>query len=422
MSEDTAAAQQLYRHWALDRDVTYLNHGSYGATPWRVLHTQSEWRARMERQPVRFLSGELEGHLDRARARLGEFLGADPDDLAFVPNATTGVNTVLRSLDFHARDEILVTDHEYNACLNAARAIAERAGGRAVVAQIPIPLDSPDEVLEAILACAGPRTRLALISHVSSSTALVFPIERIVDALAERGIDTLVDGAHAPGMLPVKVDALGAAYYTGNAHKWMCAPKGAGFLHVRRNRQDAIHPLVISHGANSPRSDRSGFRLEFDWTGTADPTAYLAIPAALDFFAALLERGLTEAMEVNRQLVLIGRQKLLESIGTRPLAPDSMIGSMAAIEVPADFRPVVNEPAPDSPTDSTWPLDPLHDLLLNQHAIEVPVYAWPHTPSDGPRRRLLRISAQLYNESAQYERLATVLSELHASTDVLQAT
>ena len=369
----------------------------------------------MEREPVRFLSGELEGHLDRARARLAEFLGADADDLAFVPNATTGVNTVLRSLEFAAGDEILATDHEYNACLNAIQAAAERAGGRTVVAHIPIPLQSPDEVVEAIVACAGPRTRLAVISHVSSSTALVFPIERIVAELAERGIDTLVDGAHT-AMVPVNLNDLGASYYTGNAHKWMSAPKGAGFLHVRRDRQEAVRPLVISHGANSPRTDRSRFRLEFDWTGTADPTAFLAIPAAMDFFAALLPDGLWQAMDVNRQTALAGLQTLLDVLGTAPLAPESMIGSMAAVELPGDFPPPVAEPPADAPTGSTWPLDPLHDLLIDEHAIEVPVYAWPHTPtSDSHRRRLLRISAQLYNEPAHYDRLAAVLSELRAN-------
>jgi len=371
----------------------------------------------MEREPVRFLSGELEGHLDRARARLAEFLGADPDDLCFVPNATTGVNTVIRSLDFRAGDEILATDHEYNACLNAIQATAERAGGRAVVAQIPIPVHSSEEVVDAVVAVAGPRTRLALISHVSSSTAMVFPIEQIVAELARRGIDTLVDGAHT-ALTPVDLNRLGAAYYAGNAHKWMSAPKGAGFLHVRRDRQDAIRPLVISHGANSPRTDRSRFRLEFDWTGTADPTAYLAIPAAIDFFAALLPNGLAEAMEVNRQTVLDGRQKLLDVLETPPLAPESMIGSMAAVELPEDFPPAVVEPPADAPIGSTWPLDPLHDLLINEHAIEVPVYAWPHTPISGsPRRRLLRISAQLYNEPAEYDRLAGVLSELRATPD-----
>jgi isopenicillin-N epimerase len=418
----TLTHEQLARYWPLDPQITFLNHGSFGACPWPVLHAQSEWRARMEREPVRFLATELEGHLDRGRARLGEFLGADPDDLAFLPNATAGVNTVLESLDLRAGDEILATDHDYNACLNAIRFVTDRAGARAVVARVPFPVASEDDVVEAILAAATPRTRLAVISHVTSPTALVFPIQKIVAALAARGIDTLVDGAHA-GMVPTNLVTLGAAYYTGNAHKWMCAPKGAAFLHVRRDRQASIRPLVISHGANSARTDRSRFRIEFDWTGTADPSPFLALAAALDFFDALVPGGLLEAGAMNRETVLIGRRRLLDAFPQPEPAPESMIGSMASIELPPDLPPEMHEMPDGAPPKATWPLDPLHDHLLEAYAIEVPTYTWPHTPHEAGaslppgRRRLLRISAQLYNEAAQYERLAGVLSELPANRD-----
>jgi isopenicillin-N epimerase len=214
-------------------------------------------------------------------------------------------------------------------------------------------------------------------------------------------------------MVPTNLDALGAAYYTGNAHKWLCAPKGAGFLHVRRDRQDGIRPLVISHGANSPRTGRSRFRLEFDWTGTADYTPYLAIPAAIDFFSTLAPGGWWEVAAANRQTQLVGRRMLLGALPQPEPAPDEMVGSMAAIELPPNLPPPVLDIPADAPVDSTWPLDPLHDWLLAQRAIEVPVYAWPHTPTpDSPRRRLLRISAQVYNHAAQYERLAAVLGDL----------
>lgn len=410
MEQERAGAQGLRRYWPLDPDVTYLNHGSFGACPWPVLRAQDEWRSRMERQPSMFYGTELEGLLDHARARLGEFVNAEADDMAFVPNATIGINTVVNALDFDPGDEILSVDHEYNAVLNTIRRKGAQTGARLVVANVPFPVKTPDEVSEAILARVTPRTKIAVISHVTSSTALVFPIAGLVAALAERGVDTLVDGAHAPGMVALDVAALGAAYYTGHAHKWLCAPKGAAFLHVRRDRQERIRPLITSHGANSPSRARSRFRLEFDWTGTADPTAALSIPAALDFMATLEPGGWPQIMARNHRQALAGRQAVLDAIGGEPLAPDEMVGSMAAIAVPNDISPGPAAPAADASPDATYPFDPLHDALINEDGVEVPVYAWPHTPADkGPRRRLLRVSAQLYNEPADYDRLASAL-------------
>ena len=401
------------KYWPLDPGVTFLNHGSFGACPWPVLQAQSELRARLERQPVRFMDTELEGLMDHARARLAEFIKAPPADLAMIPNATTGLSTVLRSLSFQPDDEILATVHEYNACRMAVRAAAARAGARAVVARVPFPIRSPQEAIDAILSKASPRTRLAVISHITSPTALVMPIEKIVAGLAERGIDTLVDGAHAPGVVALDIDAIGAAYYTGNCHKWMCAPKGSGFLYVRRDRQARIHPLVTSHGANSPRRDRSLFRLEFDWTGTSDPTPWLTIPNAIDFVASLLPRGWADVRQANHELVLYGLQRLAASLGVTELpAPNDMLGSMAAVELPADLEPAPTDPPADLDADSTYPLDPLHNSLVADDAIEVPVYPWPHSPvDDAPRRRLLRISAQLYNEPADYDRLSNVIAQ-----------
>src|SRR5213594_4308970 len=318
----SAIAGYSTRMWTLDSGVVFLNHGSFGACPKPVLDYQRRLREELEREPVRFLSRELQARLDAARAALGAFTGADPDDLAFVSNATTGVNTVLRSLALAPGDEILVTDHAYNACRNAVNAVAATQGARVVVARVPFPVDGDDAVVSAILAVTTPRTRLALLDHVTSPTASVFPIARLVAALGERGIETLVDGAHAPGMLPLDVRTVGAAYFTGNCHKWLCAPKGAAFLHVRRDRQERIRPLVISHGANAPRTDRSRFRLEFDWMGTDDLTPFLCIPHALRFLGSLLPGGWSELMERNHALAVRGRKLLCDALRVSEPAPE----------------------------------------------------------------------------------------------------
>jgi isopenicillin-N epimerase len=383
------------QHWTLDPAITFLNHGSFGATPRVVLEKQTALRAQMEREPVRFFVRELEPLLDNARRTLASFLGADVEGLAFVPNATAGVNAVLRSLDLDKFDELLVTNHEYNACRNTIDYVAGLEGAKVVVADIPFPIESPDVVVERVLEKVTDRTRLFLIDHITSQTALILPVARLVQELASRGIDTLVDGAHAAGFLPLDLRAIGAAYYTGNLHKWVCAPKGAAFLYVRENRRRSIHPIAISHGANASRTDRSRFHLEFDWTGTFDPTAWLSVPAALEFMNS--HGGWPEVMRRNNALALLARDLLCDAVGIAPPAPDAMLGAMGAI------------PLPDG-TQNTAPSlygDPLQDTLLYEYSIEVPLVPWPHPP-----KRVLRISAQLYNELGDYEKLAAALRAL----------
>ena len=414
------------RFWALDESVTFLNHGSFGACPRDVLAVQQALRDRLEAEPVRFLARELEGLLDAARAKLAAYVGADPACFAFVPNATAGVNTVLRSLRFAPGDELLTTDHEYNASVNALRFAADRDGARVIVARIPFPIGSSRDAVDAILARVTPRTRLALLSHVTSSTALVLPLDELVPELRRRGVETLVDGAHAPGMLPLDLTALGAAYYTGNLHKWCCAPKGAAFLHVRADLRERLRPLAISHGANATRTDRSRFRLEFDWTGTHDPTPYLCAPVALDALEAMVPGGWPEIRAANRRLALYGRDAICAALGTEPPAPDDLLGSMVGLLLPvhAAARPWEGTPdaVPSPPVDD----HPLQAALRERFAIEVPVLPWPQpwaarepgppgrrSPAGTSRpRRIVRISAHLYNSPAQYDWLAAALAEL----------
>ena len=386
--------------WRLDPAVTFLNHGSYGACPEAVLASQRTWRDRLESEPVRFMERILPDALADARDRVAAFLGADPAGLAFVSNATSGVNTVLRSLRFEPGDELLATDHEYNATLNALAAIAERDGARVVVARIPVPIDDPSQAFDAILAAVTPRTRLALVSHITSPTALVLPIERIVAGLESRGVDTLVDAAHAPGMVPVDLDALGAAYWTGNGHKWLCGPKGSAVLWVRADRRDRIHPLVISHGANEPLEGRERFRLEFDWTGTGDPTPALALADAIDWMAAQDPGGWPAIMAANHALAMAGRDHLATTLGVAPIAPDAMTGSMAALSLPGSRDEAASRA--------------LQRDLTDLDGIQVPIMPWPvraaRQTDDAPSVTLLRISAQRYNERADYERLAEALA------------
>jgi isopenicillin-N epimerase len=264
-----------------------------------------------------------------------------------------------------------------------------------VTARVPFPLCEPGEVVDAVLAAVTSRTRLALLDHVTSPTGLVFPISELVRALDARGVPALVDGAHALAMLPLDVAAVGAAYYTGNCHKWLCAPKGAGFLHVRRDFQKTVRPLAISHGARLQRADRSRFLLEFDWTGTQDPTAYLAVPAAINVMGSMLPGGWEALRASNRALALTARRTLCAALEVPLPAPDAMIGSLASVPI-ADG-------ASTGPVSALY-CDPLQDELRERAGIEVPIIPWP-----APPHRLLRISAQLYNMAADYERLAGAL-------------
>lgn len=372
--------------WQLDDSIHFLNHGSYGATPRAVLAHQHELRARLEAEPVRFMARELEPLLDAARARVASFVGARPEDLAFVSNATTGVNAVLRSLDFAPGDELLTTSHGYNACTNALRAVAERSGARVVVAPVPFPVSGPDALFDAVLAAVTPKTRLALIDQLTSPTALVFPIDRLVRTLEGRGVPVLVDAAHAPGQLPLHLDQTAASFTTGNLHKWVCAPKGSAFLHVRRDWQPKVRPTVISHGANSRRTDKSRFQLEFDWVGTNDPTPFLCVPKALDVLGGLLPGGWPALMEQNHLDALAARAALLEVLGGDAPCPPELLGAMASVVVP------------NAPPD-------LGERLFHDFRIEVPVMSFGG-------QVLVRVSLQRHVRPGDVPALASALRKL----------
>ena len=387
LASSLPGARSPIERWALDPRIVHLNHGSYGGCPRRVLDAAAAVRARLEAAPMRFFGLEWQAELDRARSGLAAFVGARPDRLVFVPGATTGVAIALASLlpTLEAGDGILVTDHGYRACTNQVRRLAAARGLAVTTARVALPFDD-DALVEAVWSSITPRTRVAVLDHVTSPTALVLPIARLVALLAERDVATIVDGAHAPGQLELAVDALGATYYAGNCHKWLCAPKGSGFLVVADGAPN--EPLVTSHGASPEYGPANRLHAEFDWPGTHDPAAYLAVPAAIDAVAA--EGGGWPAVVArNHALIIAMRERLVAALGgpRRPIAPDDALGSMASIpiELPAGVEPLGLE----------------HELLRD--GWEVPIVEF----ATGP---MVRISAQLYNHAGEVDNLAR---ELH---------
>lgn len=369
--------------WGLDPEVTFLNHGSFGATPRAVLAAQARWRDEMEREPVLFLARRLPALMESVRVRVATFLGADPAGLLPVTNATAGVATVLHAFDWEKGDEILLATSTYNAVKQAARALSDRYGVRVVEARVPFPIQSPDEVTAAYQQALTPRTRLVIVDHVVSATGCVLPAAAVVALAREAGVPVLVDGAHAPALLPLDIGAVGADFYTGNLHKWLCTPKGTAILAVAPRWRTKVHPLAISHGYGN------GVTGEFDWTGTFDPSAWLAVPDAIDLFEGF---GLDAVRAANHALVQTGRVLVAEALGVDLPHPDDVVfyASMASVPVPWAH----------DPTGAA--LNALSASLYDSHRIEVPFSAYDD-------RVWLRISAHLYNGPEDYVRLAAAL-------------
>lgn len=382
--------------WLLDPAVAHLNHGSFSAVPIPVLEAAERWRRKWEEDTTQFVVAELEPALDQARSRLAGFLGAHPENLVFVSSATAGVNAVVRSFPFRAGDQILTTDHVYNACRNVLEYVSLRTEAEVVVVPVPFPLFDRSQVVEPVLAAVTDRTRFALIDHVTSATGLVLPVEELVPQLEAHGVAVMIDGAHGPGMIPLQLERLGASFYTGNNHKWLSSPKGSGFLWVHPDMVDQLVPPVLSHGWNDPRTDRPRLHLLFDYQGSDDPAPHLAVIDSLDFLTTLHPQGIPGLMIRNRDLILSERCRLLELLEQDEPAPASMIGALATVPLPAG----TGEPPPG-------PVDELARVLRADFQIQVPVFVWPRWPS-----RLLRISAAPYNDPSDYDRLLSALSQL----------
>ena len=382
---------ELSKYWILDPNITFLNHGSFGACPKLILDEQTKLRTILESDPVTFMESTARELWAESLVRLSKFINADSEGMTFVTNATAGVNTVLKSLDLKPNDEIIVLDHSYQACWNAVDFITKKTGAKAVVAAIPFPIDSNEQILEEILQKVTEKTQLALIDTVTSPTGLRLPFEELVSELQSRNVDVLLDAAHGPGIVPLDIKKLDPAYVTGNAHKGLCTPKGSAFLYIREDRRNRIRPLSVSHGASVSGTDQERFRFEFDWTGTQDPTAWLCIPSAIDHIGSMLSGGWPAIMDYNTNLAIQGRNLLLEALGTPKPSPDSMIVGLAAVLLPGS----------GVLTTSALEPDPLHTLLFEKYRIQVPVFGWPHH-----NKRYLRIASYLYNSIEEYEYLA----------------
>jgi isopenicillin-N epimerase len=370
--------------WILDPSVAFLNHGSFGACPRPVLDAQAELREQMERQPVEFLWRRLDGRTGDARDRAAEFLNAEAAGLAFVTNATMGVATVLAATSLERGDEILMTDHAYPAIRNSARKTCAASGANLRVEHVPLPLPPPADVAAIVLGAVTSRTKLVIVDHVTSPTAAIFPVEAIVEGCRSSGVPVLVDAAHVPGMMEVELTRLAPDFWTGNFHKWACAPKGAAVLFVAPRHRDRIGPLVTSHGFGG------SFHAQFDWTGTADPTPYLSIPAALDFMGSL---GWGRVRRHNHALVEQGRAVLADALGTEVQVPESSFGSMALVALPDGVGATAEQ------------AQAMQTTLYANERIEVPLGSWND-------RGYVRLSAQAYNAPAEYDRLATALSAM----------
>ncbi|MEE2757455.1 MAG: aminotransferase class V-fold PLP-dependent enzyme [Myxococcota bacterium] len=385
------------RHWTLSPNITFLNHGSYGACPKDVLDYQQTLRQTIEEQPVQFFMRDIYDRIDEARARLAAFIQARPRDLVFIRNTTEGVNAIIRSFGLKPGDEILVTNHGYNACKNIVDFVAQKTGAQVVTAEFGFEGINPTTVIETILDSISSKTRLAILDHVTSPTGLVLPVEQLSEMLEASGVRVLVDGAHGPGMLDLSIGDLAASWYVGNLHKWVCAPKGAAFMWIREDVQSTTRPAVISHGfgLNADDLGRPWHHLEFDWIGTHDPTAWLSVPKAIDVLDDMVDGGWDVIRCRNRMLALEAQELLSTTLGLEKPVPDSMIGHLAAVRLPSSTRPI-------SPLFGTE----YQRTLLEQFGIEVPVIPWPNS-SD----RLLRISAALHNDSDDYIVLADAIKK-----------
>lgn len=376
--------QEFQRFYLLDPSVIFLNHGSFGACPIPVFETYQYWQRELERQPVEFLSRRITGLLAESRERLGKFLGVSGDDIVYFPNPTTAVNMVVRSLNLQPGDEILTSSHEYGAMDRTWQYICRHTGARYIRQDISLPVHDHEAFVNQFMQGVTTRTKVIFLSHITSPTALIFPVEEIVRKAKRAGILTIIDGAHAPGHIPVNLEIIGADIYTGALHKWLGAPKGSAFLYVRKELQKMFDPLIVSWGYESENPGTSRFIDYHEWQGTRDLSAYLSVPAAITFQE---QHNWRQIQENCHKLVILARQRINSITGLNSISPDTgeWIGQMCAIRVPNQSE---------------------HDLqkwLYENYRIEIPFIRWRGDT-------FLRLSVQAYNDQADINLLAQAIN------------
>ncbi len=370
----------------LDPNIIFLNHGSFGATPKEVFETYQDWQRKLENQPVKFLGREISGHLKEARDALGQYLNVAGDDLAYVPNATFGVNIAARSLKLKAGDEVLSTNHEYGACENVWEYLSQRQGFTYKKQTIPLLTTSRQDIVDQIWQGVTPQTKVLYLSHITSPTALIFPVEELCKRAKAAGIITVIDGAHAPGQIPLDLTAMEVDFYTGNCHKWLCSAKGAGFLYVRKELQQHIEPVLIGWGLHRDPSLGSKFLDYYDWLGTNDYANYLSVPAAINFQQ---KYNWDKVRSDCHQLLKDTLERINQKTGCQNIyADDSLYSQLAIVELPGV-------------KDATE----FKNKLYDDFKIEIPL-----TQHSG--KTFARISVQGYTSSSDLEALISALETL----------
>ncbi len=376
--------------WPIRPGVTYLNHGSWGPTPWFVQRERQRWSERLASEPMDFFLREHETALDGARARLAKFIGAKPHNLAFVDNATFGMNVVAANVRVGAGDEILATDHEYGAVLRLWRQTCQQTGATVRIARLPEQFTTAEALLDTLFAQVTPQTKLLVVSHIASPTAVLFPVAAICQRAAKQGLSVCIDGAHAPAAVDIQLEKLNCDYYVASCHKWLSAPLGSGFLYVHPRRQRAVEPRVVSWG-NSLGGRPSNWVDEFHWAGTRDPASFLAVGAAVEF---LENAGVERFRQHSRDLIRYARQQISSWTGLEPTVPEEgWTGTMIALPLPAAVGPPLEVHSHQ-----------LQQQLWHEHQIEVPIVNWHD-------KRWLRVSAHLYNDSGDIDRLLLALKK-----------